>query len=457
MKTTMMTLFLTLALSNPPAVRGQSARHEPGSMPLQLPVYTAEQLREDFDFFADNLKREHPQKYAFVSEQTFDSLLTAARGALHDGLTELEFVRLLSTLTERIGCYHLGVNPSRELYGLLMPTVPLLPFSVTIIDGRVYVREVYAPDSGVQPGSEVLMINGRSIGDIVAEMSRQISADARNESSKQYHIENSFPVFYVMKVELPAAYDVEYADPDGGSRRVVHLTGIGYQQLMQRFYTKHPERNPRFFPLDLSFPKETSTALLSVRSFGWFSREPYIHAIDSIFTVLQEKKTKHLIIDVRGNGGGDPPLSADMLAHVARKPFLYFAKPKGLEQYYPLQFSEQQPADNAFQGDVYVLMDGGCGSSTGHFLSLVKYFGRATIIGSETGSSFSCNDGSMRINLPNTGAGYNLPTRSVVTAVKGFSIGEPLRPDHVVEYTVDDVQTGNDPVMAAALRMIAGR
>ncbi len=457
MKLSMITLSMFLSLLISLALLGQSASSAQMPSPLQLPVYTAGQLQEDFDFFVDNLKQKHPQKYTFVSEQTFDSLLAAARGALHDGMTQLEFLRLLSTLTERIGCYHLGVNPSRELYGLIMPKASLLPFTVKIIDGRVHINEWYGDTPCLQPGTELLAINGRSLPDILAEMSRQISADARNESSKRYHIEYSFPVFYVMKVELPVAYDLVYLSPSGSSKQKLHLEGVGYQQLMQRFYAEHPERNPSHFPLDLTFPDEEGTALLSVRSFGWFNREPYLQAIDSMFTVLKEKGTKHLIIDLRGNGGGDPPLSAHMLAHIARKPFLYFAKPKALEEYYPLQFSVQPPAENAFSGDVYVLTDGGCASSTGHFLSLVKYYGWATIIGSETGSSFSCNDGSIRINLPNTGISFNLPTRSVVTAIKRFRIGEPLRPDHVVEYTVEDIKKGNDPVMAAALRMIEER
>ena len=39
---------------------------------------------------------------------------------------------------------------------------------------------------------------------------------------------------------------------------------------------------------------------------------------------------------------------------------------------------------------------------------------------------FYCNDGSMRLNLSNTGALFNFPTREVMTEVSGFNKKWPL-------------------------------
>ena len=109
---------------------------------------------------------------------------------------------------------------------------------------------------------------------------------------------------------------------------------------------------------------------------------------------------------------------------------------------------------DAFYGKLYLIIDGECKSSTGHLLSLVKYHKWGTIIGEETGSSFYCNDGSVPLLLPNTKLGLNLPNKEFVTAVEGFTKGEPIKPDYEVKQTLKDLIEGKDTALNFAFDLI---
>ena len=214
---------------------------------------------------------------------------------------------------------------------------------------------------------------------------------------------------------------------------------------------------PGNFPVSYKILNRKSTALISIQAFYYPDKNKYFSFIDSVFADLKEKSIKNLILDVRGNPGGDPKISCAILLNLAQKEFQYFAKSKKGLDLYPNLVRVQKPSENAFKGDVYVLIDGGCGSSTGHFLSLVKYHKWGTIIGTETGSSYSCNDGSMKLTFPITKCSFNLPTRTFATHVKGFQIGEPLKPDYEVNYILKDLINNHDPVLAYVMDLIESR
>jgi hypothetical protein len=108
----------------------------------------------------------------------------------------------------------------------------------------------------------------------------------------------------------------------------------------------------------------------------------------------------------------------------------------------------------SFVGNVFILMDGACESSTGHFIALAEYHDWAVTIGRETGSTFYCNDGSFDIYLPNTKIKLHQPRNEVITDVEGFEKNAPLQPDYEINYTLSDLVNGTDPDLEFALKLI---
>jgi hypothetical protein len=106
---------------------------------------------------------------------------------------------------------------------------------------------------------------------------------------------------------------------------------------------------------------------------------------------------------------------------------------------------------------LYVLVDGGCLSTAGHLISLIKYHTPAMFIGEEPGSTFRCNDFSMQVTLPHTSLEANIPRMTFETAVEGFREGDPFPVDYPVSFTISDVVDGIDRSLELSKEMVTER
>jgi hypothetical protein len=113
-----------------------------------------------------------------------------------------------------------------------------------------------------------------------------------------------------------------------------------------------------------------------------------------------------------------------------------------------------KPYKNNFKGKVYILINGGELSTTGHFISLVKCHNIRTFIGRESVSTFSCHDNSLRFVLPNTKINGKVARNTFETAVTGLSWEKGIMPDHYVESNLEDLINGVDTIMEYALNLI---
>ena len=100
--------------------------------------------------------------------------------------------------------------------------------------------------------------------------------------------------------------------------------------------------------------------------------------------------------------GGHPIFAAQLLSYLTDHEFTYFQRNPDVADFEPL-YNPMQANPLNFEGNLFVLVNGKCLSTTGHLISLLKYHTQAKFIGEEPGTSFLCNDFSTQIKLPNPG------------------------------------------------------
>ena len=95
---------------------------------------------------------------------------------------------------------------------------------------------------------------------------------------------------------------------------------------------------------------------------------------------------------------------------------------------------------NHFDGNVYVLTNGGTFSAAAIFSAVVQGQNRAVVIGRETGGGRKVLNANFMpyLVLPNTEARIRFPLFHIVTDAPGQDIGRGVFPDYPIKYSYKD-------------------
>jgi len=206
-------------------------------------------------------------------------------------------------------------------------------------------------------------------------------------------------------------------------------------------------------PLAIDFIEDKKTAVMTVKTFSYYDRVGYFRDfMDRSFRQIKEKGIENLILDLRGNDGGDPFCAVILYSYLEKEPAPYFAEPYG--KYAELAKSVPLP-ENRFTGQLYTLLDGRCGSTNGHFCALLKYHRIGKFVGTPSGSTYKCNAGkNTEVQLDKTSVILTLGRSTYAAAVEGMDKTKPIMPDYPVKETYQDFLDGKDVYLEAALRLI---
>jgi C-terminal processing protease CtpA/Prc len=281
-----------------------------------------------------------------------------------------------------------------------------------------------------------------------------ITADGANISRKTYVASRVFNDLYSLFIDDHPDFRVEYRDAARAVPGVVELDGISKATLEREaasagFPYGLPEQGPAY-SFSTVLTSHSVAAVLTIRTFS-ASRPGYEAFVDRCFATLAENRTRTLILDLRGNWGGDPEASAYVFARLISTPARYFAE--GTQLYGALA-KPMPPAPNAFSGMLLVLTDGACFSSTGHLCSLLRFHGRALFVGEETGGSWTTTDASQDYRLPRTGMRLHSSNSVFRTAVTGLPLGRGITPDREVTAGIADLIARRDLAMETATSLI---
>lgn len=295
-------------------------------------------------------------------------------------------------------------------------------------------------------------------------------------------------------IEQTGDFNIEARDP-AGTIVIAHLAGV---TEAERKTNQNPVNAAMKTGIDklmggsrenqsLRFLKDPDVAEIRLR---YFLGDNYPHWMEDTFRTLREKGTGTLIIDLRGNGGGEDMYGAMLVSYLTDKPFRYFDRievktitpsfkehtdwnadhedrvrqglapnPAGgylvTASLHP-GVAEQQPAKDPFLGKVFILTDGGTFSTAADACAVIHHLRRATFIGEETGGGYyGNNSGTMpTLTLPNSKVGIRLPMCGYWNAVPGYEgARRGTIPDHIFELKTADVLNGVDGQLKLAMKL----
>ena len=443
-------------------------------------------LQEDFRVARSALEEGHSGIYRYTPKADLDRAFDAAAKQIIEPMTPLEFYRLLAPVVARIKCGHTAVNPSSDMQQAMNRTIPLFPFSVEVLDGKVYVFREYSEVAPGVAGLEIRRINGVAIEGILSKMLAATPGDADSQTVRPYRVGHGggFPRLLYALIGIESPFQIELRDPANGKTREVKVSGITLSDRAKIAASRYPRDKQPDSSADLKFLDDGKIAVLAIYSFGGQpgtpGKQPLNQFLDSAFAQIHTRNSPTLILDVRNNGGGADELGKKLLSFLLDQPFQYYddlifnkrrfdffpyvspeneVEKRADGKYHNIKHPNwglQQPRPPHFAGQVLVLMNGGSFSTTCEFLSNLHYRKRATFIGEEAAGGYYGNSSGavVALVLPNSKLVVRIPLMTYYLAVKGADPKRSILPDYEVKPTIQDLVSGTDKPMAKALELV---
>ncbi|MBX2905718.1 MAG: S41 family peptidase [Taibaiella sp.] len=364
-------------------------------------------------------------------------------------MTEREFQFFLLPVIGMVHCSHTKLLPSQYLLDHINEYCTAPPVRAYFTARKAYITDNFTADTTIKPGAELVSVNGIATTEITKNFMARMTQEGRNTTFIYNRMnaavwpKNGLYGFFPGIGDYPTidSYTVSYINPGSKTVATTRLAAMRYDDYPPVLESARKKK--------IDFRIADKTGIMTIASFSVPYPE-FHNFIDSVFATLKTQKIANLVIDLRGNLGGIPEETVELLAHLLKSPFIYFREGNGYDDY-------KKPTDiaqNRFDGRVYFLVDGGCRSSTGHFLAMARYHKIGTMIGEESCGSFSCNDNGRPYTLPNTRLIFQCPGSTYTVATTGIKRGNGIVPDYIITPGVDDIVKGKDTVLNFALHLI---
>ena len=412
---------------------------DPTEEPISVETYSLIQLQADYDQMVGLIDR-NPKLFTNLDE--LNSLVVSQRELLTEGMTKLEFYRVLVKVIAAIRCGHSGIQMPWSEIETIFETDMTYPVSVYLFDEALRIVSING-QTAIEIGDEIKSINGVSIPDITLEMMSMLSADGEGTSLKKRVLADAYFEYYQLFIAVSETLVVEYIDSLTNEIKVemLSLNSINYDYYIQ---------TPAY-----EYQITAEYALLTVREFSphdSYTMQSYLNFFSDFFTVVDQLEIEHVILDIRGNGGGDPRITSALFSYIAITSQPYFNQ--ATSNYYVGLKSNIPLSEPHFDGHLYTLIDGYCFSSCGHLAALIKYQNIGTMIGEETNGSYVCTDSSASYTLTNSRLSFRTSTAAWGVAVEGFELGRGVSPNIEISISFEDYLNGLDTALLYTIDLI---
>lgn len=456
-------------------------------------LYAPAELKADFTAMYEGLKSGAFDLFAFTPRPVMDAAFRHELGRLDRPMTKLqaeirfeEFAALAHQGHARVG-FPYAEWEKRRAAGLRA-----FPLAIRVVDWRVYVARNGSGLSQIAPGDELVAMNGQSMQAWLKRAERHVSAETPYMAHSL--MEWDFPCYVWVELGETDGFDIRLRKP-GGKLLALRLPARSRPE-MRAAEAKAPPA------LDLGEPLRESRILDG--GVGYLKPGPFYNAeaktgaeewdvssfaafVDDAFGKFQAARVDRLIVDLRGNPGGDNLFSDRMIAWFAGRPFRFFSEFKvkvspestrsnadrlandaaaagPVSRQYAQMYAgakdgqlvdfvlpmAQPRQGGRFLGKVFLLVDRQSYSNSVSVAALVQDYRFATVIGEETSDVAAAFGAMEQFRLPNTGIQVGYPKAHIIRP-SGDRTVRGVVPDVAIRVPV--VQTPADEVLQQAVRI----
>ncbi len=428
-----------------------------------------------------------------------DEVFDNVEPKLSDDMEERAFYRLLSEAVRQVGCGHTDLSYSEETRKNQLNKY--LPLKLWFNDDRAFFIQNYSGSPvPLSAGTEITSINGISMDSIIEYCLQVITTDGSGSSGPYNSLNSYFWYIFSLYFESTDEYEVEYVEKDDSSNRF-RISALPRDEMFEIYFEENQQgENSQSLILEVI---DNGSAILTIRQFfDWRENGKNVKfekRLKEIFEEIETKKVKSLIIDIRENGGGKVPWvlysyfvgeefrfakSADFIyskdspyiPYQKLHPAMKYLNRKWLHTWMPgsskmskldssrfeltglYMTKDFKPSDPGFNGQVYILINGGTFSAASDFASMMKSSQLATLIGQETDGGYYGNTSMEKsyVTLPHSKFSLEIPlVRHQLNVNENMNpFGRGVIPDYPISYNIEAILEGKDLEMMKAKSLI---
>lgn len=465
--------------------------------------FTKQDLKDDFKYAVDLLKRQHPNPYKFTDTVTFNRKMDSLMTRLDRDPSLLSALRY--SPVQLFNDVHLKLDYDEEHVIDMFYAINHFPLATTTFKDKIIVN---AKGAAIPFGAELLSINKMPAAKVLSEIGYATYSDGFIKTGAD-RTGTNLSLFISLVFPDAASYEVVYKEAGAKGPATVKLPAVDAK-------TGYHNRNLGELPFNTFLKRgyvtkeyldKESAAILTVLTFMLQENALY-KELGDFFSEVKKRDIKNVIIDIRSNGGGNPNMSALLYSFVALKPFdnVFNYRTKNIEVHdpanllngYGTKMSEEEvkqnenflkqrfdydstagfyygnarltegsitnypPDKNNFKGNVYVLTSGGTVSAATYFAALVKNNQRGLLVGTETGSGEASTTAAWfnTYKLPKTKCRLTVPMSEIYFMKAQQDNGRGCVPDRELTFEAFQryIKANVDPEIQYTLDLIrAGR
>lgn len=481
--------------------------------PAPPAILSPEKMKADADVLRRALTTLHPGVYRYITPAALDREFAMLDAKLTAPASEGEFLVMVAQVLSKLGCGHTFANPLNQdakLRSRLFEGRTYLPFYFQIVDGRMIIT-ANASSKKIAPGSEITRINGVAATDVIARLLTVTRGDGtstlghridsiglvRGEAERYALFDMYYPLMFPLK---DGAYEIEAVDHATKKPTKFAVLAMTKAERTEEMARRHGP--PPSFDEGWRFEiRDGATGYLKIDNFiTWrLKTVKFKEFLANAFAELRAKNVMNLIIDVRGNGGGDMDPGFELARYLADKKLGPYAESRRLvrnvaaqpelaryvstyddgilaavkygvpqamykkfdSDYFEMTGRESYPAvvpyADRFVGKTYIIADAANASATFQFLDYVQANRLATIVGQPTGGNRQGINGGnyLFLSLPNSAIEVDIPLYFQAPLKAGPD--QSVIPDIPVKRRPEDIGNGVDREAAEIKKLIGGR
>ena len=455
-------------------------------------ILTRAEAIADYRQMASSVKEIYPSLEDFMTEEEYDTFVEEEIAKISENITLKEFAYLIMNFNRKVHDSHMWFD-----YGIPLDNDGTIsPVMFARVDDKVRII-VTTDEYKAYTGREITHVNGKHVDTLCMEIAPRTSMiyDAQVESVLEQELASLFTnhLYYKGDKDAFKAKKATLTFSDG-EELTVPLMEFN-QNTISQFDRKTMEN--WFISQYMVYRKgnwETmksndSTAYMRLNNFELMETE-----VDSMLVfldLLEKKGYKNLIIDLRGNPGGNPDVVYKLVDALMDEPikreggymkvnmqtiksptlnypsgtimFEDYKEIPGRKGFYKIsEPNENAPSDTIkalYTGRVYVLINANSASASTEFAGIMKRNARGYVIGRETKTAYHTMNALKfaEIGLPNSHFKCHIPMVRIVSdefVSEDFPYGRGVIPHLTIPFTYEEMTSNGEMIYNKALELI---